>query len=123
MRESDKLLSEILRLRDENQEFQAKIGDLTAQAYKRIEEEAKYQSLFHDMSEGVVICAEDGTIESFHPAAEAIFGRNHVDVTGSNLSELFWICRTTFRAMCSTSFETIRLPTRTRSKVRSLESV
>jgi PAS domain S-box-containing protein len=88
MREPDKPLDEIRRLGTENREFQAKIIDLTAQAYKRIEEEAKYQALFHNMTEGVVLCSADGSIQSFNPAAEIIFGRDHVEITGHSLEEL-----------------------------------
>lgn len=52
------------------------------------ESETRYKTVLETVVDGIIIIDEKGSIESFNPAAERIFGYHHEEVIGQNVSIL-----------------------------------
>ncbi|MDC9729203.1 MAG: PAS domain-containing protein, partial [Methyloprofundus sp.] len=68
-----KLLREIERLKQQNQEA-------TALGFELITAQTRLQSLLHNATDGVLTINLDGTIQSFNLAAQTIFGYTEGEV-------------------------------------------
>ncbi|MEG3618207.1 transporter substrate-binding domain-containing protein [Magnetovibrio sp. PR-2] len=81
-------------LRDENGKAyrtSGSVSDITKR--KQAEEalranESRIRSIFENAADGIIVISEAGTIESFSPAAERIFGWSEEEVLGQNLNML-----------------------------------
>jgi PAS domain S-box-containing protein len=64
------------------------IDERRAAEERHIADQAKYRAIVDTAVDAIAVIGEDGTIESFNPAAERIFGYRAADVIGQNVSML-----------------------------------
>lgn len=85
----------VLRIdsRDEIGQLAESINEMVAALQEKIQmadaEKRKLESVFSNMSEGVVVLDAENRIESFNQGMEEMTGRSHGDVTGKTLLEAF----------------------------------
>ena len=77
--ERDELRTELAQLRTDDRQPQAEGAQASAE---------RYRSVVDNIVDGIITIDERGTIESFNPAAEAIFGYSAGELIGLNVSLL-----------------------------------
>ncbi|MFQ5494524.1 MAG: response regulator [Phycisphaerae bacterium] len=72
-------------LRDHTENLEAQVAERTAAL---AESEARTSAIVQSAGDGIITIDEKGTVESFNPAAEKLFGRSADEVVGQSVSVL-----------------------------------
>ncbi len=86
---SEDLLAQLQAAQKALAEERVKASELTANAHRLIDLQAKMQALLHHASEGIIIFNGDGTVQSFNRASERIFQYAEIEVLYRPVTHLF----------------------------------
>lgn len=80
---------DLTKARDDLREFNARLEGIVKERTLKLEEsEAKSRSIVESASDGVIVIDERGTIETFNPGAQRIFGSSPEETIGRNVTML-----------------------------------
>ncbi len=75
-------------LRADHEETVKRLDALAQTTTRMVHRQANFESLFHNLAEGIIIFDQDAKIISFNRGAEQLFGYGEEDVRGTSLTRL-----------------------------------